>query len=131
MITPNIATKRRCTLSEREVELDPRDEHQIQEAELAELGHGRIARSDHVQAVGPDDEPADQETDDPGKPCALEQRRADDHDQEQNQELPRRTCREADLECCDRQWDVGGDHRVVRSRGIDFSASAALAPIQV
>ena len=88
VITPNMTTAAAVHSQQREVELDAGDEHQVQQPELAELGHGRVAGPDHVQAVGTDHEAADQQADDPGQPRALEQRRSDDHHQEQDQELP-------------------------------------------
>ena len=73
---------------ERQVELDPGDEHQVEQAELAEVGDGGVAGGDQVEAIGADDVAADQQADDPRDPRPAHQRRPDDHDDEEDEELP-------------------------------------------
>ena len=65
-----------------EVELDPGHEHQVEEPELSELGHRRIAGTDHLEPVRADQEPTDEQPDDARQQRPLEQRGPDDHDEE-------------------------------------------------
>ena len=73
-----------------QVEFDPGHEHQIQQSDLTQLGHRRVARADQIETMRPDREASEQQADDPRNPGALQQRRPDDHDNEQHQEFPRR-----------------------------------------
>ena len=49
-----------------EVELDPGDEHQVEQPKLPEVGDRRVAGADQVEPVGADREAAEQQPDDAG-----------------------------------------------------------------
>ena len=73
-----------------QVEVEAGHEHQVQQADVAELLHDAAAALHHVEHVRADDHPADEQSDQPGHVDALrEPRRDDDHD-DRDQQLPRR-----------------------------------------
>jgi hypothetical protein len=49
-----------------QVELEPCDEHQVEEAEVTEFGHGVVSRGDQSEPVCSDHEPAEDEADQAG-----------------------------------------------------------------
>ena len=76
-----------------QIELEPRGEHQVEEPELPELWHRLIPGRDEPDAVRADQEPAHDQTDQPGKPEAADNDRPEQDHREQDEELEDRPVR--------------------------------------
>ena len=70
-----------------EVELEPGDEHQVEEPELPQFGNGLVPCVDQAEPVRADRETADHEPDQAGQPEACEDDRAEEDDGEEDEEL--------------------------------------------
>ena len=70
-----------------EVELEPGQEHEVQQADLAQRVDGRD-RLQQPEPGGADEEPAQQEPDDPRQAEPLRDERAEQDDREQQQQVP-------------------------------------------
>ena len=116
-------------LEQAEVELHAGDEHEVQQAELPEVGDRGAPGVEQAEAVRADEEAAEEQADQAGDACALHERRADDHHEEQHEELPG-----AAFRLLERDGGEGGHVWSVLSRGCRWrcpgaTSRASVAPV--